>query len=429
MPPDSVTADIADRPGAVVAIMTLRRRVSIFALLLASEFFYGWSWNSVDVLRPFLRASLTLSLLQAGSLYSAQGAGALCGAIVLGQLADRFGRRRLLAVTIFGYAAMLLLGLLVMNYPELLAQRFLLGIFLGACFPIHVGIYVTLFPPSLRGRLAGALNASFSGSIIVLGLAFGLVTQQDWTLLLWAGGLPPLALGALALLLVPPEPAQAMGLPGATGRLPVAELFRAAHRTRTIALATMTGLNFFGYQAYDGWLTTYLVDVRHFSSGVSGMVLAWQFAGNICGGFAWGWIGDRLGRRFNATGFLALAVAILLFLASPRDVALLCGISFLSGAALCSSVIWGPWFAELYPPHLRSTAASIFNWGRIISFFAPLATATIANRLGLPAAMSAGSVSFTLAAILWLMQPETLRRPEGAPFSVRRFGRRNPPPV
>jgi predicted MFS family arabinose efflux permease len=43
----------------------------------------------VDVLRPFIRESLGLSLMQAGSTYSAQGAGALIGAVVIGQMADR----------------------------------------------------------------------------------------------------------------------------------------------------------------------------------------------------------------------------------------------------------------------------------------------------------------------------------------------------
>lgn len=404
-----MTTDRSDTPATTAADLTPARRLSVFGLLIASEFFYGWSWNSVDVLRPFLRESLKLSLLQAGSLYSAQGAGALCGAIVLGQLADRFGRRRLLSVVIFGYATMLLLGLVVSSYLELLADRFLLGIFTGASFPISVGIYVTLFPPALRGRLASVLNASFSGAIIVLGLSLDFVTQQNWTLLLWIGGLPPFLLGILALLLVPRQPVL-LTRSRSAGGLPVMELFRPEYRLQTIALATMTGLNFFGYQAYNGWLTTYLTSVRGFSPGVSGTLVAWQFAGNICGGFAWGWAADRYGRRFNAIGFLVLALSIVLFLASPANLALLRGLSFLSGAALCSSVIWGPWFSELYPDHLRSTAASIFNWGRVISFFAPLVTGAIAQRFGFVAAMSAGIVSFTLAAILWLMQRETLVR-------------------
>src|ERR1700722_4635226 len=131
----------------------LWRRVVIVALLLCSEFLYGWAWISVDVLRPFLRASLSLTLLQAGSLYSGQGAGALCGAILMGQLADRFGRRNVLILLVAGYGTMLLMGTAVASYPELIAQRFALGLFMGGIFPVGVGIYVTLFHPRVRGRL------------------------------------------------------------------------------------------------------------------------------------------------------------------------------------------------------------------------------------------------------------------------------------
>src|ERR1700674_1767783 len=164
------------------------RRILIFSLLSCSEFLYGWAWNSVDVLRPFLRDSLHLSLLQAGSLYSAQGAGALIRAIVWGQLADRLGRRNVLRAVVCGYGTMLLAGVLVASYPQLIAQRFALGTFMGGVFPVGVGIYVTLFRPRVRGRLAGTLNAFFSFSIVMLGLAVSLTVKHDWRILLVIGG-------------------------------------------------------------------------------------------------------------------------------------------------------------------------------------------------------------------------------------------------
>ena len=74
------------------------------------------------------------------------------------------------------------------------------------------------------------------------------------------------------------------------------------------------------------------------------------------------------------------------------------------------SATWGPWLSELYPPHLRSTAASIFNWGRVISMTAPLITAPLAEAFGLAPVMSLASVSFLAAAAIWLSLPETLRR-------------------
>jgi MFS family permease len=108
--------------------------VLVFVLLLVCEFLYGWAWNTVDVLRPYIRESLGLSLIEAGSAYSAQGAGALIGAIVMGQIADRIGRRRVLSGLVFGYGVLLLAGMIVASYPQLLLQRFLLGFFAGARF-------------------------------------------------------------------------------------------------------------------------------------------------------------------------------------------------------------------------------------------------------------------------------------------------------
>jgi len=396
-----------DARPAVSTPVPPARQVAIFALLMACEFLYGWAWNTVDVLRPFIRQSLGLSLMQAGSTYSAQGAGALVGAVVIGQLADRYGRRRMFPLLVVGYGTMLIAGVAVSSYPLLLAQRFLLGLFAGASFPVGVGIYCNLFRPTVRGRLAGMLNACFSFSIVALGLAMGAVAPDQWRLLLWVGGVPPLALAVVAYALIPAG--SSIDLASQRGaKLPVRELFAPAVRRQTLMLAMMTGLNFFGYAAFSGWLTTYLTGERHFSSAVAGNLLAWQFAGNIAGGFFWGWAADRFGRRFNAVGFFVASAAIVAFLLAPSNVMLLRGIGLIYGAMLCSSVIWGAWMAELYPVHLQSTAASIFNWGRIISFFAPLITASIAQRAGMTAAMSCGAVAFSLAALLWISQRETL---------------------
>ena len=391
------------------ALLGHGHRVAIFALLLGCEFLYGWAWNTVDVLRPFIRQSLNLSLIQAGSAYSAQGAGALTGAVIIGQLADRFGRRRMLTMLVIGFGSMLLLGTVVSSYLQLLAQRFLLGLFAGASFPVSVGIYINLFDPAQRGRLAGMMNACFSFSIVALGLAMGAVAPADWKLLLWFGGLPALVLGCVAYGMIPAGSLVDIATKPAK-RLPVAELFEPAVRRQTLMLATMTGLNFFGYAAFSGWLTTYLTGERHLSPAVAGELLAWQFAGNIVGGFFWGWAADRFGRRFNALGFFIASAAIIAYLTVPSNLMLLRGLGLIYGAALCSSVIWGAWMAELYPAHLQSTAASIFNWGRVISFFAPIITASIAQHASMMAAMSLAAVAFTLAAIIWRQQHETLKR-------------------
>jgi MFS family permease len=115
-------------------------------------------------------------------------------------------------------------------------------------------------------------------------------------------------------------------------------------------------------------------------------------------------------------GYLTVSTMLLLLLI----------IGFIYGFALSASVTWGPWLAELYPAHLKSTASSIFNWGRVVSFFAPLITGTLASRFGLRASMLVSSLAFTCAALIWLRLPETLRfRPH---FGNRLSSLRKRPP-
>ena len=404
----------ASSTGALINL-SLARRLTAFGFLLIAEFFYGWAWNTVDVLRPLFRASLGLTLTQAGSAYSAQGAGALIGALTIGQLADRLGKRNMLVTVMTGYGLMLLAGTLVRSYPTLLLQRFALGLFLGGSFPVVVGIYVELFRPTLRGKLASAINATFSLAIISLGLAFGHLGARDWRALLWLGGLPPVLLAVLAYMVVP----QTQEAQKAQSKLPIAELFTAALRKRTLLLATMTGLNFFAYQAFSGWVTTYLLTVRHLTPHDVGHLVAAQFAGNIAGGFFWGWASDRYGRRAGASGFFITAAAIVAYLTVPGGEWPLLILGSIYGFALSASVIWGPWLAELYPPHLKSTASSIFNWGRLVSFFSPLLTGLLAEHFGLRAGMLVSSVVFVIAGSIWLGLPETLPPMPGRGHAAR----------
>lgn len=389
------------------------RRLGAFVFLMVFDFFYGWAWNTVDLLRPDIRAALHLTLTEASLMYTAQSTGALVGAILIGQLADRLGRRNMLVCIMIGYALALAAGAVVTDLTQLLTHRFVLGIFLGGVFPVAVGIYTGLFDRRLCGRLAGFYNGTFNGSIVVIGFIVSSFAA-DWRTLLWGGAVVPLLAAPLAFLLVPDDkhtiPHGVIGVRPLLAKLPVAELFTHALRRRTLLIALMVGLNFFAYQAFAGWQTTYLQETLGFSSATSKGMQAWQFAATIVGGFVWGTVADRFGRRVNALGFFSAALMIALYLTIGHTVGELRLLGILFGLSLSTNVVWGPWIAEMYPAHLRSTAASIFNWGRLISLFSPPVTAAVAEAFGLGAAMGLAAVSFTLAAIVWRLLPETLDR-------------------
>jgi MFS family permease len=393
------------------------RRFAALAFLLVAYFFYAWSWNTVDILRPYIKQSLHLTDLQAGSSYTLQSIGAIIGAVVMGQIADKIGRRNALVISMIGYGIGLLSALLISDYTGLIFQRIGLGFFMGSMFPIAVGIYSGLFARDVRGLIAGFVLGTYNLAVAALGFlsAAAFRSGYDWTILLWAGAVP-VALALFAFIVIPDDrhfiPMDGKTDDEATAKaaLPIAELFKPGVARQTILLATMTGLNFFAYQAFTGWATTYLKEDRAIPDTVVGDVLGWQFIGAAIGGLVWGFVSDRFGRRIAAWGFVAAAAIIPVYLFVPLPIRLLELTGFTYGAMLSCSAIWGPWLSELYPPHLRSTAASIFNWGRVISMTAPLITAPLAESFGRAPVMSLASVSFLAAAFIWFRMPETVVR-------------------
>ena len=410
-------AMIATMPSAVDAtgFSNTRRGVAL-AFLAMAYVFYAWAWNTVDVLRPYIAKDLGLTLTEAGSLYSIQAVGALVGAVVNGQLADRFGRRRALMVVMVGYGVLLCSGAFVQSYGQVMLQRGVMGYFMGSMYPITVGLYTGLFSKGVRGRVASVIMGSSWAAVSLLGFVSAAVFEAglDWHVLLWVGAIP-VVLSVFAPLAVPDDRRMIPVGGHATtasvaGKLPIGELFVPEYRRQTLMLTLLAGLNFFAYQAFTGWATAWLKDDRGFSAADIGAIVGWTALASIFGGFFWGWIGDRYGRRAPATGFLIAAALILVYLSAPLDVVGLQVVAFLYGAALACSTVWGPWLAELYPQHLRSTAASIFNWARIVSFAAPLITGQLAENFGLAVTMSTASLTFAVAALIWLRLPETLER-------------------
>lgn len=380
-----------------------RARATVIAYLLLLQFLYSWAWSSSDVLRPLFRRLYGLSLAEAGAAYSAQVVGALLGALVVAQAQHHLGRKLSLALIGVGCGSSLAAGGLVDSLGTLIVQRLTLGLFMGAVFPVTVGIIVDLFPAGQRGRLASLVDATYFAAVVALGWAAAAWSEVDWRLLFWPAGALLAALGLGARLLTLPSHPQNRPVDAPRVR----DLFSAALRRRTLALTAMVSVNACGHQAFVGWLTVYLVEVDRVSPQAVAATITAQYCGSIVGCFAWGYVIDRVGRRAGGRGLIAAGAFAALFVVVGDPLWAKQAAAFGFGFAFAAVVSIGPWLAELYPAHLRAPATSIFQWGRCLSLVAPPLTGALASAIGLPAVMAAASLAFVASGLIWRRLPET----------------------
>jgi SHS family lactate transporter-like MFS transporter len=170
----------------------------------------------------------------------------------------------------------------------------------------------------------------------------------------------------------------------------VRELFRHGRWTITVRLALMCGLNFFAFQTFNGWATTYLREVHHYEPDTIGKLMTALHVGSMIGAVFWGLIGDRYGRRVSAAGFVLSAVFVVLYLVLPPSPLMFALTGFAYGFGLVCTGIWG----RISPSCTQRTCARPqlrFSTGvGSLSLFGALLSGAIADsRYGLRAAMLA----------------------------------------
>ncbi|MBB2931815.1 MFS transporter [Paraburkholderia silvatlantica] len=377
----------------------------------------GYAMDGFDLLMlgfmlPAISADLHLSGAQAGALVTWTLVGAVAGGIGFGLLSDRYGRVRVLTWTILLFAVFTGMCALARGYGDLLVYRTIAGIGLGGEFGIGMALVAEAWPAALRARASSYVGLGWQLGV----LAAALFTPLLLPLIGWRGmfaiGLLP-AVVSFAVRRRVEEPgiflahARRMAAAARAERPRALRMLVADARTAraSLGVAVLCSVQNFGYYGLMIWLPAYLSKSFGYSLTKSGLWTAATVAGMALGIWLFGVAADRFGRRPAFLFYQAGAVVMVFVYAQlSTPFALLIG-----GAAMgvfVNGMIggYGALISELYPTAARATAQNVlFNIGRAVGGFGPLAVGALAARYSFTAALGMLAAIYVLDILATLL--------------------------
>ncbi|MFP4833955.1 MFS transporter [Paraburkholderia sp. BR10879] len=361
----------------------------------------GYAMDGFDLLMlgfmlPAISADLHLSGAQAGALVTWTLVGAVMGGIVFGLLSDRYGRVRVLTWTILLFAVFTGMCALARGYGDLLVYRTIAGIGLGGEFGIGMALVAEAWPAQLRARASSYVGLGWQLGVLAAALLTPLLLPRiGWRVMFAIGLLPAVVSFVVRRRVEEPElfiaHAQRMAAAARAERPRALRMLVADARTAraSLGVAVLCSVQNFGYYGLMIWLPAYLSKSFGYSLTKSGLWTAATVAGMALGIWLFGIAADRFGRRPAFLFYQAGAVVMVFVYAQlSTPFALLIG-----GAAMgvfVNGMIggYGALISELYPTAARATAQNVlFNIGRAVGGFGPLAVGALAARYSFTAAL------------------------------------------
>jgi AAHS family 4-hydroxybenzoate transporter-like MFS transporter len=176
----------------------------MFALCFVIVLLDGFDTAAIGYIAPSLVTEWGIGRPALAPVLSAALFGLAAGALLAGPMADRLGRKRVLVGSVFVFAVACLASSFAADLAQLTVLRFVTGIGLGAAMPNAVTLMSEYCPDQRRATLTNAMFCGFPLGAACGGfLAAWMIPQWGWRSVLMLGGVTPLVLTVLLVLLLP----------------------------------------------------------------------------------------------------------------------------------------------------------------------------------------------------------------------------------
>ncbi|WP_323121185.1 MFS transporter [Burkholderia alba] len=403
----------ASTPGAIIArlerlpanAMQIRARV----LIGTATFFDGFDVITIAATLPLLIHKWGLSPTQIGFLIASGAIGQLIGAFLFPALAERHGRVRAIAWSSAVIGITSIACGFAPTFEIFVLLRIAQGLGLGGELPVAATYINEITRAHGRGRFVLLYEIVFPiGLLASMALGAWLVPRYGWEVMYFIGGMPLLLSFALTRL-VPESPrwlaargrlddaGRAMNTFESTvkGTLPpvtqadefdemvrrhpkrkMADLFSAAYRKRTIAIATLWATCGFIQYGLSTWLPTIYKNFYHAPLQLALNLAVLGSVMGVLGSLVSALTVDVFGRKPVITGSfvlcaVSLALAGVYHASSVYVVAAFCSLAVgLMASGFITAYVYTP---EQYPTSIRASGCGLGSaWLKVASFVAPM---------------------------------------------------------
>ena len=362
--------------------------------------FDGYDLVIYGVVLPILMQQWQLDPVTAGALGSTALFGMMIGAMLLGTLSDRFGRKKMIVLCIVLFSGFTALNGFAQTPLQFGVMRFIAGLGIGGVMPNVVALMSEYSPRRIRSTLVAVMFSGYAiGGMLSAVLGIWIVPQFGWQVMFYLAVIPLLLLpliwtqlpDSVAFLVRQGKIAEARKVLAALSGKPLpddAEL--AVHQPQKTeqSLAALFSNNralstLMFFQAFfmcllmvyglGSWLPK-LMTMAGYGFGSSLMFLLFLNIGGIIGAIGGGWLSDRFHPRPVLMLFFTLAAVSLALLGFKSHVAVLYFLVTVAGATtIGSQILLYAYVAQFYPTAIRSTA---LGWssgvGRIGAILGPV---------------------------------------------------------